>query len=58
MKNLVLVTVTLLALNAPAAHAETKCGQATPITDRVLVNSQTGAPVEGSPQILRLTHTL
>ncbi len=58
MKSLVLTLVTLLALSAPAAFAGTETGQATPITNRVLVNSQTGAPIAGCPLILRLTHTL
>jgi hypothetical protein len=58
MKKLVLTLVTLLALSAPAAFAGTETGQAIPITNRILVNSQTGAPIAGCPLILRLTHTL
>ena len=58
MKYTLLTLVTLLALSAPAAFAGTDTGQVTPVTNRVLVNSQTGAPIAGCPQILRLTHSL
>ena len=55
MRYLVLTSITLLALSAPAAFAGTEIGLVTIVTDGVLVNSQTGAPIIGCPQILRLT---
>ena len=57
MNKIVLAFLALLALTAPAL-AGTGTQSMTPITDRDLITSQTGAPIEGCPPILRFTNNL
>ena len=53
----VLALLALLALTAPAL-AGTGTQSMTPISDRDLITSQTGAPIDGCPPIARFTNNL
>jgi hypothetical protein len=58
MRNLLLATVTLLALSAPAAFASTELGRVSPGTNDLLVNSLTGGSIDGRLPIAQLTNNL
>jgi len=58
MKNLLLTTVILLALSAPAALASTELGRVSPGTNDLLVNSLTGGSIDGRLPLAQLTHNL
>jgi len=53
----VLALLALLALTAPVS-AGTGSQPVTPITNTDLITSQTGAPIEGCPLIVRSTNNL
>lgn len=58
MKIAVLTLITLLALPPEIAQAGEVPGEMISITNRELINSQTGAPLKGCPKLVRLQNAL